>query len=346
LVFDECHLFNSSASRKYIQHYRDSLKLGVTASPWPETGVGHIGNRVIRPITFEQLVKQGYLVRPKYYAPSVPDLRGVKTANGDYVQSDLDKAVNKNNLVGDIVSHYKSLANGKRVICFAVSINHSRNLVDAFRASGIGASHLDANSSLAERQESIQRFERCEEHVLVNVGVLGIGVDIPCVEGIILARPTKSLNLHIQQIGRGTRPYPGKDHFVVLDHADNLNQHGFIEEERDAILDTTDSIPRVRSTTTCKLCLAVFYGTVCPSCNNSNPAKMRRVEVREGNLVELTPELIRKNVKKDLEKIRKTKGYKRGWKYYEAKRLYGEETAVQLYPQRKVPDWVKRKKAM
>lgn len=349
VVADEVHLFTSKASKDFLDHYKDSLKLGVTATPWPESGLGHISRTVIKPTTFTELADQGYVVRPRYFAPSVFEMKGVKTAGQDYVQSDLEKYMNKNNLIGDVVKHYKERANGRKAVCFATGINHSLRLASVFRDNGIFAVHMDANTPLDERQKLADELRRSQGGVLCNVGVLGLGIDYPWLDCVIDARPTKSLILYHQHLGRATRPFEGKKDFIYLDHAGNCLRHGMIEEDIPARLDTTDSVHVVKSPTTCMICFAVFLGSVCPSCDNRNPVKFRRVEVKEGTLVELTPELIQKNYKKKLEQMRKVgkdgKPYKRGWKYFQAVRELGKEEAEKLFPPRKVPDWIRQKLA-
>jgi len=335
IVIDEAHLATSEGYSRLLSHY-DCPILSVTATPY--VPMANIANVVIRPTTFDELVRDGYIVRPRYFAPSMPDLQGVHTANGEYVQSDLEKAVNKGNLIGDIVAHYKKYASDRKALCFAVTVNHSLQLAKTFNEAGIPARHVDADTLDHERVSALDDLEAGRLKVICNVGVMGLGVDAPPVDCIIMARPTKSEMLYIQQLGRGTRPYPGKKDFLVLDHSGNVLRHGFMEEEREACLKYVEHTKRTKSLTTCLNCFAVFSGSVCPDCSNSNPIKLRKIDVRDGDLVEMTPEMVRK----DIDRTRKEKGYKLGWRYWEARRLYGEETAEKLFPKRFVPEWVKK----
>ena len=338
VVIDECHLAVSKSYKEFLDGYQNIL--GVTATPFSDAGLGHIADTIVEPVTFDQLVQDGYLVAPRYFAPSLPDLRGVKMSGDDYNQEQLGDKMST--LVGDAVEHYRRHANGRRAICFAVNIKHSHQLCDVFNSSGVRAIHADADTSLDERRRAIVKLESGEVSVLVNVGIFGLGVDICHVDAIIMARPTQSLNLHIQQIGRGTRPYPGKSDFLVLDHAGNTLRHGFINEQRTPILKTQQVALRIKSPTTCLLCFCIFYGPTCTSCGNVNESKMRKLEVKDGELqeiVELTEDQKLIRYVNDLKRQRKIKGYKRGWLFHELRRTHGEDIANRFY--KKVPSWVK-----
>lgn len=340
IIIDEAHLAVSKSYKEFLKNYNGIL--GVTATPYPDQGLGHIATEIVEPISFDELVAQGYLIAPRYFAPTVPNLKGVQVQGGEYNQEQL--AVRMDTLVGDVVGHYKKLASGRKAVCFAVNIRHSNNLCDAFNSNGIRAIHLDADTPDDKRLEAIERLRMGELNILVNVGIMGLGVDIPCLDCVILARPTRSVNLYIQQIGRATRPYSGKKDFLVLDHAGNILRHGFINEKREAILTTQSVVARTKSPTTCLLCFSVFYGGQCPSCGNVNETQFRTLSVKDGELTEIVKltedqKLIRHV--QELKKIRKQKGYKRGWLFYELKRTHGEEVANRFCKQ--TPQWVKNK---
>jgi len=338
IILDEAHLANSKGYKDFLSQYNVPV-LSVTATPY--NPCGHLANKIIRPITFNELVEQGYLVPPRYFAPSLPSMKGVKTVNGDYASADLYKTMNP--LIGDLVSHYKTIAPNRQTICFAVNLNHSKHITEIFKSNGIPAVHCDADTSLSDRKKAIDGLKSGEFKILCNVGVFNLGVDIPWADCIIMARPTKSLNLYIQQLGRGTRPHEGKTDFIVLDHAGNCLRHGFIEEEREANLTHEEKESKVKSPTTCLTCFAVFYGSKCPNCGMSNPVKLRKLNIEDGELVEikiLTPEQELMRKRKAIDIVRKQKKYKLGWRWYEAKRLYGEEIAEQMFPKRQIPDFI------
>jgi superfamily II DNA or RNA helicase len=257
---------------------------------------------------------------------------------------ELGKKIDKPQLIGDIVNHYLTHAKGRKAIVFGVNVHHSKAMAQAFNEAGIKASHCDADTPDEERQEAIHDFEQ-NGGVLCNVGLWSLGVDIPCCDCVVLARPTKSIMLYRQQVGRGTRPFVGKTDLLVLDQSGNVLRHGFCEEEREAVLKPEIvSKQSIKSPTTCLSCYAVFYGSKCPECGNSNEQQMRKLNVKDGELievVELTEDQKLVKYVQELKRIRKAKGYKRGWLYWELKRVKGDVVAGRFF--KRTPEWMKSK---
>lgn len=329
LVLDEAHYSGAASYHWLISHYPDAFYLPVTATPHLNLGMRHVADKVVYPIGIKTLMDQGYLVPPEYYSPSRPDLTDVKVdkKTGDYHLNQLSGAMERPNLFGDMVSSYQKLAMGLPALLFCVSVKHSLMVCHAFNAAGIKAEHLDANARDSQRDEVIGRLEAGETKVITNVGIFTTGVDIPCVQCIMLARPTKSYNLFIQIVGRGTRPYRGKDKFLVLDHANCLMEHGFIEDERPCDLDgtlPTEKKPRI------KICQECFYVwdpskfDACPACSwvpeKEEEPKERKALVDEGFELQKIEahELMNKKVRALLTKAI-ARGYKVGWVYYKIK---------------------------
>jgi superfamily II DNA or RNA helicase len=344
IIVDEAHMAVSKSYTDFFKLYPGIPVLSVTATPFHPRGLGHIADVVIRTATFDSLVHDGYLVKPRYFCPSLPDMIGVSTTNGDYNQVELGKKIDKPQLIGDIVSHYLTHANGRKAIVFGVNVHHSMAIAEAFKDVGIKACHCDADTPDEKRQEAIHEFET-EGGILCNVGLWGLGVDIPCCDCVILARPTKSIMLFRQQVGRGTRPFIGKHDLLVLDMSGNVLRHGFCEEEIPAILEPEiTSRISIKSPTTCMNCYAVFYGSKCPHCGNDNEHTLRKLNIKDGELheiKELTEEQKLVKYVQELKRQRKLKGYKRGWIYWELKRTKGEEIAERFF--KRTPEWMRSK---
>lgn len=264
IVIDEAHFAISDGFKWFIAYYREqgSLSLSVTATPHVKQGLRHLADVVVYPVTINDLINQGYLVSPKYYAPpSGLNLKSVRIDNrtGDYNLSDLSKEIAKSHIVGNVISHYKKLADGRAAILFACDVSHSKAMVNDLNSAGIPSIHLDANSPDEFRKSTMQSLESGKIKIISNVGILCTGVDMPYVSAIIMARPTKSYNLFIQQIGRGTRPYPGKLDFLILDHADNIIEHGLIEDEKECNLNGIINLSNKKEPiVTCHLCYNVW----------------------------------------------------------------------------------------
>lgn len=260
IVIDEAHFAISSSFMWLIDQYKDAFFLPVTATPHVKLGLRHIADEVVYPITMSELIEQGFLVPPEYYAPSRPNLKGVSIdkRTGDYKLDELCGAMQNSILYGDMINSYNTYAKNEPTLVFCVKVAHSKEVRDMFLKAGIAAEHLDASMKEEKRRDILNRLETGETKVVCNVGILTTGVDLPYLRCIMLARPTKSYNLYIQILGRGTRPFPGKDKFIVLDHANCVMEHGFIERERKCQLDGSRPKEKDAPTITCVKCSHIW----------------------------------------------------------------------------------------
>jgi DNA repair protein RadD len=348
IVIDEAHMATSDSYQWLAQQYPDAFFLAVTATPYVDKSLKHVAEATVHPITINELIEQGFLVPCRHYAPSTPDLKGIRTVNKDYETEELARRMDI--LTGDIVKHWKNHAENRPSICFAVNIRHSLSLMETFKASGIPTEHMDANTDDAEREAIFERLRGGHTKIVCNVGILGVGVDLPLVSCIIMARPTKSYNLYIQQAGRGTRTFAGKKDFILLDHAGNAKRHGLITDEQEVTLDGeyTGKKPK-----TCHECLLVYLGSNCPACGPRTESMddgrgVRSLNHLDGDLEEITETPIEIQVHrfiKELKKIKREKGYKRGWIYYKLVDKFGQELADKYFPKREIPWFIQAKLA-
>lgn len=259
VLIDEAHLAVAPSYKKVLAHY--PFVVGTTATPTRldrkglrAAGFGHL---VLGP-TFQELVRKGFLVDPIVYAPPAPDF-DKRLRGGDYTQEALDDYAVK--LKGRLVAHWNQYARGRKTVVFACSIAHSKAL-----AADFGFAHIDGSTPRAERARILQDLQEGRVQGITNVGVLGIGWDCPALECAVLARPTASLALYRQQVGRVTRAFPGKLGAIVLDHAGNTHMHGLPSEDIEWSLDSLD--PRPPSVRHCPACFFAYVGSpcVCPAC--------------------------------------------------------------------------------
>ncbi|MFB8832066.1 DEAD/DEAH box helicase [Azotobacter sp. CWF10] len=202
--------------------------IGLSATPF-RRGLGKIFDRLVSCITTEELTEQGYLVPTQCWAPFVPSLKGVGTqANGDWIEDELAEVMGDAQLVGDIVSHWKALGENRKTLVFACNVMHSKRLAEAFFAAGVMAAHIDGYMPPHEVDEILRLYKAGRIKVLVSVAMLIKGFDDPEIACLVLARPTQSLMLHYQMLGRGLRPSPetGKTDCLIIDHAGNLLLNG------------------------------------------------------------------------------------------------------------------------
>lgn len=347
IVIDEAHQTAGDGYKWFLEQYPTARILAVTATPHLKRGMRHVADTVVWPITAKELTVQGYLVPLRYWTPETPDLGAIKTTASDYNQKELGAAMRKAALSGNVVKTYQEKGHGRRAILFAVDIEHSRQLVDQFTAAGIAAGHIDATCTDEERDAAIGRLERGEILVLCNVGVLTTGVDIPPCDLIIMARPTKSYNLWIQMIGRGTRPCleTEKSDCFVFDHAGNVARHGLLEQERECQLDGVPpgTAPMIK---TCGQCFAICptFASVCPVCGapfEEQKKPERNKETDETAELRLYALPMWEDELERLIRVGKKACYKAGFVYHQMKNLYGEEIAKKSWKilRRKEPEW-------
>lgn len=222
LVIDEAHRACSATYRALLAKLPTVPTVGLTATPFRLDGKGLrdiFAHLVAGPLAAD-LCADGYLVPASVLVPPGAVLDDVPVRAGDFVQAPLAAAVNRPQLVGDVVKHL--LKYGRPPIMgFAVGIEHSKALAAACCAAGIAAEHLDGETDRDQRAAVLARLATGETKAVWNADLFGEGLDLPAIETVVLARPTQSLGLFMQQIGRGARPTPAKKDFVVLDHGGN-----------------------------------------------------------------------------------------------------------------------------
>ena len=254
--------------------------------------------------SMRELIKRGYLTEYRIFAPpSDLDLSTVPlSAGGDYSPPKLRTAVHKSHITGDVVAHYLRIAPGKLGVTFAVDIEAGAEIAAAFRTAGVAAEVISSKTPDALRASIMQRFRRREILQLVNVDLLGEGVDVPAIEVVSMARPTQSYSLYSQQFGRALRPMENKTHAIIIDHVNNVIRHGLPDTPRTWNLERRDR--RSRGATVndfpIRTCLNTFCMYVyerrfrtCPACGHYNaPAQRSTPEQVDGDLFELDPEVL------------------------------------------------------
>jgi superfamily II DNA or RNA helicase len=235
VIIDEAHHSCSRSYTKILENYKQSCGLGCSATPTRNDGQGFknlYDDLLLGPSTAE-LIRSGYLSRFKLFAAkNVVRTTGVRTTGGDFNQRDLAHAVSSSLVLGDLVKTWKKHAAGKRTAVFAVDVVHSKAIAATYLEAGIAAEHLDGETPSQERKAILERFRTGETMVLANCGIVSEGFDLPAIEAIQCVRPTKSLTLWLQMVGRALRPLPGKQFAIVLDHTQNWFSHGLPDEER------------------------------------------------------------------------------------------------------------------
>ena len=241
VIIDECHHSKATTYRTLWDIYPDARFLGVTATPTRINGDGFddLFDILIPLGKLSSFFEHGYLTRIKHLVGCVPDLSKVKQRMRDYDIEMLRSVMLDNSIMANLIDSYKKFADGKKTIVFAVDVAHSKEIVQRYRSAGVSAAHIDATTPKNERAETLNKFKSGEILVLSNVDIVSEGFDVPDCEAVQLARPTKSLVLYLQQVGRCMRPATGKEYGLVLDNAGLWLEHGLSYIDRDWTLTGT-----------------------------------------------------------------------------------------------------------
>lgn len=301
VIIDECHILHR-AHIDLMASWNRLPFIGLSATPLRKGLAKHFSNLVCGP-SIRELTEGGFLVPVKAFAPQADaiaeTLKSVKCKAGpggfDYVESELGEAMNTKALVGDIVRTWQDKGEGRPTLVFATNISHSKSICEDFDAAGVSIAHIDAYTPEKDRRRIIAGFRAGEPRILTSVNVLGIGFDVPDAACLILARPTLSEALHVQQLGRGIRTAPGKRDCIVLDHSGNTLKHGLPEHfEVPDLDDGTKPDPAKAKRkeplkfVACGECGGVMEPSqiTCPHCGIDRPRRGHGVEYRDGRLVE------------------------------------------------------------
>jgi superfamily II DNA or RNA helicase len=302
IIADEAHHATAGSWRKVIAHHSQARVLGVTATPQRLDGRGlkDVFDDLIRGPEVADLIEGGHLAPPVYFAPPiVADLSHIGTRGGDFAQEELAEEMDKPMITGDAVEHYSRICRGAPAVAFCCSVKHAQHVAEQFNAAGYKAATIDGTMDREARREVVRALGDGRLHVLTSCEIINEGFDLPLVTAAILLRPTKSLGLHLQQIGRVLRPAPGKAKAIILDHVGNLSRHGFAEDIRDWTLEGRKKKKRKASDEEeiqqrqCPDCYCCHPpAPVCPECGFEYPKKEREIEQAEGELVEIDPKEI------------------------------------------------------
>lgn len=303
LIVDEAHHAAAGTSwAAVIGVHADKRILGVTATPTRLSGeplTECFDNLVIGPTTAE-LIALGALSPYIAFAPATPELGMVKRRMGDYDRAELDAFMDKATITGDAVREYQRRTPGKRAVAFCVSVAHAEHVAASFMGAGIAALSVDGKMDRRVRSAAIASFKAGETMVLTSADLVSEGFDLPAIEAAILLRPTRSLALYLQQVGRALRPYPGKDRAVILDHASNIRAHGLPDDEREWSLEGREKGKRgpIGPTMPTNMCERCFYigrpFTACPLCGHVREVQGRIVELVAGDLEAVDVEAVRR----------------------------------------------------
>lgn len=234
IVIDEAHHATADTYRRICRYFqagqlRGPLLLGVTATPFRGDGepLANVFDEVVYEATLRGLIEAGYLCRIRALrVRSAADVSDVGTRLGDFAEGELATAVNtdyRNSLICSAIE--KHAADRQCILVFAVNVAHVEDLTTQLQKRGHTADFVTAETPTERRRDILARARAGELRMLLGVGVFTEGFDLPRIDCVVMARPTKSPLLYQQMLGRGCRNAPGKPDLLVLDVADVCGRH-------------------------------------------------------------------------------------------------------------------------
>lgn len=320
IIIDEAHRSVAKTYKDIILRYESPVVLGLTATPYRTSGEGlsEMFEDLVDIISVQELIDDGFLTNPTVFGSKKIDLNEVSTQGGDFHKRELAQAMQNTILHGEIVANWAKICGpacgaeteyqqidethtrvlstdcNACTIVFAVNVEQSKTITEQFRAAGVRAEHVDAKTPESRRSEIFKQLRNREIDVVSNVGLVSEGWDLPHLECVILARPTKSKSLYKQMVGRIMRVDDDKRFAYVLDHANCTRMHGFVNEPTTHSLSSREDRPRKgsaeRPIKECAQCgsLLTISAEECPECGYEFPR--REVEYTDERLEMLTAE--------------------------------------------------------
>lgn len=276
-AFDKCWPLLTEA-------YPDAVFLGLTATPWRLSRKEWLGQKFDEAIVALQppdvIAAGGAVPCRGYTVGGVLDLDVVGTTAGDYSEGDMAKQATRPEAMAHVVDQYQKIAGTEKFMLVGSTVEQALAQAEVFNAAGIPCETITGETPAEERQAIFQRVRDGETIGISSVGCLTAGFDLPCLTTILYVRATKSKALFQQVAGRGSRPFPGKTHYKLLDFGGNLPRFGNPMAYQDYSIAEDPRPPKEAPTKECPECNAVVlaFARVCPECGYMFPAKEEEEE--------------------------------------------------------------------
>lgn len=306
VVLDECHHSSAATWAKMFEMFPQARFLGLTATPERPDGAGldRYFDTIVKGPSMAEMIAWGK-TRP---GEGLCDFQIIAKPMGDYShigRKDFDlngvgEAMAERKIIGDVVNEYRQHAAGRGVLIFAPTIAVSERVAAEYQGVGLNVIHLDGDSGHAAIKAGLADFASGRVVGISSVNLFLEGLDVSGVGAIQQLRPTESIVVYLQSLGRGLRSEPGKDHCVILDHVGNLERHGLPDQHREWSLEGRTrrlALEKPIPLWECGVCFTSnrMQYSRCKSCDRPKPVKGRReIEVDASvNLEALDMDLIR-----------------------------------------------------
>jgi DNA repair protein RadD len=320
VIIDECHLVNHKDEGGYrkllgeLKAINPHLRvIGLTATPY-RLGHGLITDKpalfddLLEPVSIEELVFKGYLatLRSKITKAKL-DVSGVKKRGGEFIESELQAAVDTDDKNQAVVHEVMGLAGERKAwLFFCAGVKHAEHVAEVLRQQGVTAECVTGETPKKERERMLADFKAGRVRALTNANVLTTGFDYPDIDLVVMLRPTMSASLYVQMAGRGMRVKSHTDHCLVLDFAGVVESHGPITNVQPPKKggDGNGEAP----VKVCDHCGELVHISVmlCPSCGEQFPEPVKKSMVLrnddimglDGQELEVTSWTWRKHISK------------------------------------------------
>ena len=324
IVIDECHNSNFD---KIFNYFSNTYTVGLTATPVrlsKDNLLKNIYNDIVTSVNISDLITAGSLSPNRTFAiKNDINYSKIKKKGGDFSINSISEEYIRGKHINNVLTAYNLRCFGKKTIIFNSSIEHSKAVNEVFLLNKINSKHLDGKMNMEERMRVLNWFNKTPNAVLNNVGVLTAGFDEPSIMCCIMNRPTTSLSLWLQCMGRGSRPYDGKDFFTIIDLGNNVRRLGDWSHDHDwseiffneklRKKNDGDGIPDIKDCPNCGV-VCKKVAKICHACghefvNENKPIKENNEKIELELVVDRFSEKI--NVNKISNFVKKS-----GWNEY------------------------------
>ena len=273
IVVDEAHNTAFSAAYDAIaSHYPNALIVGMTATPWrlsPKQWLGQKFDKLIEGPQAPDIVAMGSAVPCRGFTlTGAFDLETLHTRNGDYIDSEISSQACKPEALEHVYQEWRRLCRDRPTLMVGATVQQARMTQAVFTGHGVSAALIVGDTPQTERLAIFEQVKAGEVQVICSVGCLTAGFNLPIISAVLYVRATKSKALFFQTAGRGSRPWPGKSDYILLDFGGNLRRFGNPMGYQNYDISEPVFIPFDPPTKTCPGCQAEvsIFAQVCPNC--------------------------------------------------------------------------------
>jgi superfamily II DNA or RNA helicase len=364
IIVDEAHLSCARTYLEIIDAFPEARILGVTGSPCRldgrglGTGAGGRFDHMIESVTMRELIDDAYAVQPIVYGPlHMLDFSKIPKDKGDFEKNALSEFMRKGKMpksdrtiTGSAIDHYLEYAKHVPAATWCVDLAHASQTAKEFNEAGIKTAFLQGTDDPDTRDRALRMLADGSISNITFCQLLVEGVDVPELGCIVGLRPTHSLAAYLQTLGRMSRPLYAKGfdldtresrfaamdagpkgrNSIYLDHAGLTFRHGFQDDIREwsllGVPKTAKEGESVIAIRQCPVCLIVFPPVpACPGCGHVFETQTRKLEMIDGKLGKITPEMLgavkrnkqhevrKAETREDFERIAKERNYSPAW---------------------------------